>query len=295
MRNDGVTFSIARHTYWAPGLTTLAAWTQWAQAPVAAPIILGEEPGVKAMPPMLRRRAGFFGKMALEVAYECLDGRTDVPVVFCSRHGEVARAVELLSDLARGEPLSPTAFSMSVHNAHVGLLTIARKDRANHIALAAGGATIEHAVIEACGLLADGAASVLLVACDAPLPELFMPFRDGVEQAHAWAWLLTAPVVEPAAGDPAAGDPAAGDPAAGDPAAGASAADASVACAPAACASVTLRWVASDDAATVDLPGGLAVARFLLGGAAAMERCDGRLRWHWTRGNGDAGVNAAGA
>ncbi|KQN77748.1 3-oxoacyl-ACP synthase [Duganella sp. Leaf61] len=290
MRNDGVTFSIARHAYWAPGLTTLAAWTQWAQAPVAAPIILGEEPGVKAMPPMLRRRAGFFGKMALEVAYECLDGRTDVPVVFCSRHGEVARAVELLSDLARGEPLSPTAFSMSVHNAHVGLLTIARKDRANHIALAAGGATIEHAVIEACGLLADGAASVLLVACDAPLPELFMPFRDGVEQAHAWAWLLTAPVVEPAAGDPAAGDPAAGD-----PAAGASAADASVACAPAACASVTLRWVASDDAATVDLPGGLAVARFLLGGAAAMERCDGRLRWHWTRGNGDAGVNAAGA
>ncbi|MPQ56725.1 beta-ketoacyl synthase chain length factor [Duganella sp. FT27W] len=285
MRNDGVTFSIARHAYWAPGLTTLAAWTQWAQAPVAAPIILGEEPGVKAMPPMLRRRAGFFGKMALEVAYECLDGRTDVPVVFCSRHGEVARAVELLSDLARGEPLSPTAFSMSVHNAHVGLLTIARKDRANHIALAAGGATIEHAVIEACGLLADGAASVLLVACDAPLPELFMPFRDGVEQAHAWAWLLTAPVVEPAAGDPAAGDPAAG----------ASAADASVACAPAACVSVTLRWSASADAANVDLPGGLAVARFHLGGAAAMERCDGRLRWHWARGNGDAGVHAAGA
>ena len=300
MRNDGVTFSIARHAYWAPGLTTLAAWTQWAQAPVAAPIILGEEPGVKAMPPMLRRRAGFFGKMALEVAYECLDGRTDVPVVFCSRHGEVARAVELLSDLARGEPLSPTAFSMSVHNAHVGLLTIARKDRANHIALAAGGATIEHAVIEACGLLADGAASVLLVACDAPLPELFMPFRDGVEQAHAWAWLLTAPVVEPAAGDPAAGEPAAGAPAAGAPAvgypaAGASAADASVACAPAACASVTLRWSASADAASVDLPGGLAVARFLLGGAAAMERCDGRLRWHWALGNGGAGVNAAGA
>ena len=290
MRNDGVIFSIARHAYWAPGLTTLAAWTQWAQAPVAAPIILGEEPGVKAMPPMLRRRAGFFGKMALEVAYECLDGRTDVPVVFCSRHGEVARAVELLSDLARGEPLSPTAFSMSVHNAHVGLLTIARKDRANHIALAAGAATIEHAVIEACGLLADGAASVLLVACDAPLPELFLPFRDGVEQAHAWAWLLTMPVVEPAAGEPAAGAPTVGY-----PAAGASAADASVACASAACASVTLRWSASADAASVDLPGGLAVARFHLGGAAAMERCDGRLRWRWTRSHVGAGVSAAGA
>lgn len=262
MLNEGVTFSIARHAYWAPGLTTLSAWKEWAQAPVAAPIILGEEPGVKAMPPMLRRRAGFFGKMALEVAYECLDGRTNVPVVFCSRHGEVARAVELLSDLARGEPLSPTAFSMSVHNAHVGLLTIARKDRANHIALAAGGATIEHAVIEACGLLADGAASVLLVACDAPLPELFLPFREGVEQAHAWAWLLTAPA---AAGAAAAGD------------------------------EMTVRWSASGDAATVDLPGGLAVARFHLGGAAAMERCDGRLRWRWARSKTGAVNGTAGA
>lgn len=245
---NGVTFSIARHAQWAPGLTTPDAWVQWARAAVPAPIVPGEEPGVKAMPPMLRRRAGFFGKMALEVAYECLDGRTDVPTVFCSRHGEVARALELLTDLARGEPLSPTAFSMSVHNANVGLLTIARKDRANHIALAAGGATIEHAVIEACGLLADGAPMVLLVACDAPLPELFLPFRDVEEQAHAWAWLLTAPAADP----------------------------------------LNLCWSASADAAATDLPGGLAAARFHLGGAPAMERCDGRLRWRWSR--ADAGA-----
>jgi len=256
MRNDGVTFSIAGHAYWAPGLTTPDAWVQWATAPVAAPTtpehVARADPPVKAMPPMLRRRAGFFGKMALEVAYECLQGRTDVPVVFCSRHGEVARALELLTDLARGEPLSPTAFSMSVHNANVGLLTIARKDRANHIALAAGGATIETAVIEACGLLADGAASVLLVACEAPLPELFVPFLEVQEEAHAWAWLLTAP----------AGDP------------------------------ISLRWRASGDAVTTDLPDSLAAARFHLGGAAVMARCDGRLRWEWRRGPDGAGGNA---
>jgi hypothetical protein len=203
---------------------------------------------VKAMPPMLRRRAGLFGKMALEVAYECLDGRTDIPTVFCSRHGEVARALELLTDLARGEPLSPTAFSMSVHNANVGLLTIARKDRANHIALAAGGATIEHAVIEACGLLADGAPMVLLVACEAPLPELFTRFHEVGEQAHAWAWLMV----------PAADD------------------------------ALSLDWRASTAAPASGLPAGLAVARFYLGGAAAMDRCDGRLRWQWRRAGSDA-------
>lgn len=241
MRSPGVRFSISRHALWAPGLTSDDAWAAWAQAPY--PIVRGEEPGVKAMPPMLRRRAGFLGKMALEVAYACLDGRAGVPTVFCSRHGDVTRAVELLTDLANGEALSPTAFGMAVHNAIPGLFTIARGDRANHIALAAGAATIEHAVIEACGLLADGAPAVLLVACDCPLPQLFKPFEACEEQPFAWAWLMTAADGE----------------------------------------ALALDWSACDDAPQGGQPGGLQVAAFHQSGARSMERCDGRLRWRWNR------------
>ena len=39
---------------------------------------------------MLRRRAGFLGKMALEVAYQCLGQRIDVPTVFSSWHERLA-------------------------------------------------------------------------------------------------------------------------------------------------------------------------------------------------------------
>nr|WP_176647783.1 beta-ketoacyl synthase chain length factor [Duganella sp. SG902] len=241
MRTQGVSFSISSQAYWAPGLNTPEQWAAWARAPRT--IVAGEEPGVKAMPAMLRRRAGFLGKMALEVAYQCLDGRGDIPTVFCSRHGDVARAVELLSDLARGEALSPTAFGMAVHNAIPGLFTIARGDRANHIALASGAATVEHAVIEACGLLADGAPAVLLIACDCPLPEVFAPFEDCEEQPFAWAWLVTAGGGE----------------------------------------ALSLSWSASDEAPAGDMPGGLQVAAFHLGGVRSMERCDGRLRWRWSR------------
>ena len=239
-----VSFSLAGQAAWAPGIDTPAAWRAWADAPFF--IEPSCEPALRAMPAMLRRRAGFLGKMALEVAYQCLDGRTNVPMVFCSRHGDVARAVDLLTDLAQDVALSPTGFGLAVHNASAGLFSIARSDQANHLALAAGASTIEHAVIEACSLLADGAESVLLVAYENKLPPVFTQFEDCAEQPHAWAWLMVRAGTDP----------------------------------------IHLSWTMSDDSptpATDALPGGLALLRFLLRREPALERVANRRRWRWTR------------
>lgn len=246
MHTTGVSFSIASHAAWAPGVTTQEAWGAWARTP----FIIGgvDEPTVRAMPAMLRRRAGFLGKMALEVAYRCLDGRVDVPTIFCSRHGEAARAIQLLDDLAQQLPLSPTGFAMAVHNASAGLLSIARSDSANHVALAAGASTVEHAVIDACGLLADGAPMVLLVAYDCCLPPLFAHFEDCAEQPHAWAWLMV----------PAAADP------------------------------IRLEGSAAASASAVPaadpMPASLQILRFQLSGQRELERVAGMQRWRWLRG-----------
>jgi hypothetical protein len=62
----------------------------------------------------------------------------------------------------------------------------------NSMAISAGQSTVEHAVIEACGLLADGAPYVLLVVADAPLPELFTSYADCREHACGWSWLMQA-------------------------------------------------------------------------------------------------------
>ena len=191
-----IRFALAAHAAWAPGMTDAAAWQAWdgGELPVVA-VGAGSVPALEAMPALLRRRASASGKMALEVAYQCLaaQGTTpapETPVVFASRHGECARSAELLDQLAHHNPLSPTAFSLSVHNASAGLLSIARGDRSNNLALAAGASSIEHAAIEACGLLADGAAQVILVAFDNPVPASFAAFQDSHEQALAWAWLM---------------------------------------------------------------------------------------------------------
>jgi hypothetical protein len=247
MRPPEVSFSIARHSAWAPGLDSAQAWAAWAAAPFS--ISGRNEPAVRDMPAMQRRRAGFLGKMALEVAYQCAAGDTGMPTVFCSRHGEVARAIELLSELDSESTVSPTGFGLAVHNASAGLFSIARQDQANHVALAAGASTVEHAVIEACGLLADGARSVLLVAYDNRLPELFAEFEEYDEQPHAWAWLMV----------------------------------------PAAEQALRLSWSTTTDgrhdvpAPTVSMPASLAILRFLLQRAPQYERVDGNRRWRWTR------------
>jgi hypothetical protein len=228
---NAVHFSVAAHAAWAPGRDTLSA-----------------------MPPLLRRRASPAGKMALQAAYDALANRetSEIPTVFCSRHGECARSVELLSDLAQQLPLSPTAFSLSVHNATGGLFSIARGDRSNSLALAAGCSTIEHAAIEACGLLADGAAAVLLVAADGPLPAMYSQYTDCNEQSFGWAWLLQAT-------DTATSPNSDTD-------------------------AISLRWSRCTDATPpADEPGGVQIMRFFLSGERSLQRIADQRRWVWSR------------
>lgn len=284
-----VSFSLLRHAAWAPGLASAEAWAGWAAAPFL--IRSGEEPGLRAMPPMLRRRAGFLGKMALEVAYACLDGEANIPTVFCSRHGEVARAVDLLGDLAHETPLSPTSFGLSVHNASAGLFSIARADRANHLALAAGNSSVEHAVIEACSLLHDGAAKVQLVVYDTPLPEVFSRFEDCAEQPHAFAWLMGPVPATPQEGEDIITLSWQAEPAASLAATNTTSraektmpVTGSASCPGAMAEGITaVEGAAAGPQGGRPQPAGLDILRFQLSGARRFERVGNRRRWIWAR------------
>jgi hypothetical protein len=175
-----------------------------------------------------------------------LGTRTNVPTVFSSRHGEASRSADLLLDLTKGVPLSPTSFSLSVHNATGGLFSIARGDRAANIALAGGTSTVEHALIEACGLMAEGEPAVLLVVYDCPLPSLYSNYEDCYEQAYAWAWLIHPPTEEV----------------------------------------FSLSWDAGSQESPLRakrLPAGLEVLRFYLRKDNALERVCSQRRWLWSR------------
>jgi hypothetical protein len=247
-----VSFAVLDWAAWAPGLCERAAWTAWARAPFlphgdAAPLLT-------EVPAMQRRRVDRLGRMAVQTAYWCPGqaGDDSAPILFASRHGDVARSVTLLNALAAHEALSPTAFGLSVHNAIAAFYSIVTGARGNYVVLASGRSTAEAACIEAAGLLAEGAPEVKLVCYDAPLPEDFAAYIDEPQAAYAWCWRI-APVERGGT-------------------------------------RLQLHWGGPKTKPTATarsdsglLPHGLEVHRFLLAGDAALSLVDDTGTWHWQR------------
>ena len=182
-------FSIETWSAFAPGLEDDAAWLAWARAPW---LPHGDEvPALAEMAPMQRRRVERLGRAALQVAWRCQrDEDRDIPLVFATRHGDIGRTRQMLAELAQEQPLSPTQFGLSTHNAIPAQYSIARGLVGNYVVVSAGAASAEAAVVEAQALLADGAPAVLVVMFDGPTPDDYARFRDEPEAWYAWAWRL---------------------------------------------------------------------------------------------------------
>jgi hypothetical protein len=186
-----IKFNIAQWRAWAPGLISVEEWRQWSHEPVI-PAPTDAAPDVSFLPAMQRRRLSRLARMAFSVGWPLAEGLEQLPLVFVSRHGETPRTFDILSDLANDEPLSPTQFSLSVHNAVIGLWSILRGETSEMTALACAGDGLEHGVVEAASLLEDGAPAVLLVITEEQPPAAYAPWIDDVPFPYALGLLLTA-------------------------------------------------------------------------------------------------------
>lgn len=168
------------------------AWMDWAAAPAAdwASAATPVAP-VARMAPILRRRADAADRLALEIAFR-LAPAGGLPTVFASRHGQVVRSASMLKAQAAGEPASPMDFSLSVHNATAGQYSIAAGDRHASTSLSSQSESFGSALLEAAGLLAEGAPEVLLVASDPRVPEAFGHMAGTEPAGYAVGLLLRA-------------------------------------------------------------------------------------------------------
>ena len=122
-----VSFQLESWSAMAPGLESREDWQQWLQHPESI-----EEPfekiSLRNIPAMLRRRFNTLGKYAMGAALPLMEGIESIPSIFASRHGDTELSLSLLEQIGRDEPMSPTNFSLAVHNAVSGLFSIALND-----------------------------------------------------------------------------------------------------------------------------------------------------------------------
>jgi hypothetical protein len=120
------------------------------------------------LPPSLRRRISDIGQQAFRCSF-ALSEQHEARFVFCSRYGELDRTTRILESLSDGEPVSPTDFSLSVHNGLAGLLSIAWKNTAGHTAISAGSESFGYGLLEAVTYVHRGTEdAVLLLYFDDP-------------------------------------------------------------------------------------------------------------------------------
>lgn len=190
--NQGVTllsFSLQVWNALAPGLSGVDDWKSWLADPEIQTADISKI-ALLEVPIMLRRRFSDLGKCAAGSALPLLKDFGSMPGVFASRHGDTHLTLKLLQGIAESEPMSPSGFSLAVHNAVSGLISIARKDVSEITAISATEGLIPLALIEAATLLQDHE-RVFCVIYDVPLPRLYTPFVDQVPFPFAVALVLS--------------------------------------------------------------------------------------------------------
>ena len=184
-----VSFQLEAWAAIAPGLESHDDWLKWLEHPEVIDEPMGKV-SLSQFPAMLRRRFSALGKSAMGAALPIIEPGEAIPSIFASRYGDMDLTLTLLEDIARKEPMSPTGFSLAVHNAVSGLFTIARNDTSEVTSIAAMNGLLLQTLFEAVGQL-QNVSRVLCVVYDVPLPSFFQHYNSGEPFPYALAFVVS--------------------------------------------------------------------------------------------------------
>lgn len=182
---------------WTAGFPGAAAWAAGTHAPEA------ERPVGRALDRVNRRRASVLGRAVADAAAEAMEQAAVDPATIAtvvgSSIGEASTMIGLLEQMWRlRTPMSPAAFTVSVHNAASGLLSISSKNRGYATSLAADHDTPAAALLEGVGLVSQRGTPVLVVCADEAAPASL------VREVPLWDLLAAAVVLAPLESAPSA-------------------------------------------------------------------------------------------
>jgi hypothetical protein len=175
-------------------ISSWSGWTVGANHPERLDcdaIRFSDVPDASSVPPLLRRRLNFMGRSCVAEMLQHLQAGEDIPIVYCSRHGDIERTLSVLVDLARGEPASPMDFSLAVHNAIAGVLSIHCRITSNISSMATGRGAVVPVLLEAVGMLSAKVPKVLCIICDVALPQIYRTADDADDHPFVACFTVT--------------------------------------------------------------------------------------------------------
>ena len=132
-------------------------------------------PKLAFLPAIKRRRLSDSARLFFEAAWNITENETetDLPVVYASSNSEISRNFGLWHTLLQEGDVSPTSFSLSVHNALVGQWSEMRQVKSETTAIMAQKDNLETALLEAYLLLNEGWKNVLVVIAESQLNQQY--------------------------------------------------------------------------------------------------------------------------
>lgn len=176
---------------------TISDWLGWCGASGQPPLlespnlIVSDKPDVASIPPMVRRKLNTLGRACVSLILKLAPENSDIPIVYCSQHGDIERTMHVLHEITDGEPVSPMHFSLAVHNAICGVLSIQTGNMASISALSAGQQGLVPVLLEALGIIESGEKQVICVICDMTIPEFYQDSNAQPDEPYAVAFMLS--------------------------------------------------------------------------------------------------------
>ncbi|GAA4360652.1 beta-ketoacyl synthase chain length factor [Kangiella marina] len=151
---------------------------------------------LKQIPPIKRRRLNGLSKMAMHSSLQCLERATvdpaDIMTVFASQHGELNRTITIVNDMSSDQEVSPKDFSLSVHNAALGLYSIFNGNKHPGTSIAASSNTFGFALLESFNLLQRFPGTKVLLTCfDSLISQPFDKLQPYSSPSYSLSLLLS--------------------------------------------------------------------------------------------------------